>query len=70
MVGFSFGIRGPPGDQIAAPSWTEPAFRLRQIHLGRPVDFDISKGDQMVIRPYARQVRSAYPLYGGIQNYK
>ena len=33
------------------------------------VDFDTSKGDQPVIRPDARQVRSAYPLYGGIQDY-
>ena len=33
------------------------------------VDFDTSKGDRLVIRPDARQVRSAYPLYGGIQDY-
>jgi hypothetical protein len=33
------------------------------------VDLDTSEGDRLVIRPEARQVRSAYPLYGGIQNY-
>src|SRR5215471_13834811 len=33
------------------------------------VDFDTSKGDRLVIRRDARQVRSAYPLYGGIQDY-
>jgi hypothetical protein len=33
------------------------------------VDFDASKGDRLVILPDSRQVRSAYPLYGGIQNY-
>jgi hypothetical protein len=33
------------------------------------VDFDASKGDQLVILPDSRQVRSSYPLYGGIQNY-
>ena len=33
------------------------------------VDFATSRGDRPVIRPDARQVRSAYPLYGGIQDY-
>jgi hypothetical protein len=33
------------------------------------VDLDASNGDRLVIRPDSRQVRSAYPLYGGIQNY-
>ena len=33
------------------------------------IDFDASKGDQLVIKPDSRQVRFAYPLYGGIQNY-
>src|SRR5215470_15190452 len=33
------------------------------------IDFDTSKGDRLVIRPDARQVRSAYPLYGGILDY-
>ncbi|HEX3448354.1 MAG TPA: M23 family metallopeptidase [Isosphaeraceae bacterium] len=37
--------------------------------LGGAVDFDTSKGDRLVIRPDARQVRSAYPLYGGIQDF-
>jgi len=33
------------------------------------IDFDASKGDRLVMLPDSRQVRSAYPLYGGIQNY-
>jgi hypothetical protein len=33
------------------------------------VDFDTSKGDRLVIRPDARRVRFAYPLYGGIQDF-
>jgi Peptidase family M23 len=33
------------------------------------VDLDASKGDRLVIQADARQVGSAYPLYGGIQNY-
>ena len=30
---------------------------------------NINTGDLLVISPDSRQVRSAYPLYGGIQNY-
>lgn len=33
------------------------------------IDFDASKPDRLVILPDARQVRNAYPLYGGIQNF-
>ena len=33
------------------------------------IDFDASKGDRLAIMPDSRQVRFAYPLYGGIQNY-
>jgi hypothetical protein len=33
------------------------------------VDFDKSEGDRLVIMAQSRQVRSEYPLYGGIQNY-
>ena len=33
------------------------------------VDFDASKGDRLVIAAQSQQVRSDYPLYGGIQNY-
>ena len=33
------------------------------------LDFDASKGDHLVILPNSRQVRSAYPLVGSIQNY-
>jgi murein DD-endopeptidase MepM/ murein hydrolase activator NlpD len=37
--------------------------------LAGAVDFATSEGDHVVILPDSRQVRSAYPLYGGIQNY-
>lgn len=33
------------------------------------VDMAASEGDRLVISPASRPVRSAYPLYGGIQNY-
>ena len=33
------------------------------------IDFDASKGDRLVIVPDSRQVRFAYPLYGGIQDF-
>ena len=33
------------------------------------IDFDASQGDRLVILPDPRQVRFAYPLYGGIQNF-
>jgi hypothetical protein len=33
------------------------------------IDFGASEPDRLVILPNSRQVRSAYPLYGGIQNY-
>jgi hypothetical protein len=33
------------------------------------IDFDASKGDRLLVTPDSRQVRLAYPLYGGIQNY-
>ena len=33
------------------------------------INIDASKGDHLVILPDTRQVRSAYPLYGSIQNY-
>jgi hypothetical protein len=33
------------------------------------VDFDASEGDHVVIAPDARQLRSAYPLYGSLVNF-
>jgi hypothetical protein len=33
------------------------------------VDVDASEGDRVVMSPDVRQVRSAYPLYGTVQNY-
>ena len=33
------------------------------------IDFDASKGDRLVVLPDSREVRSAYPLYGGILDY-
>ncbi len=32
------------------------------------IDFDASKGDRLVVTPDSREVRGAYPLYGGILN--
>jgi murein DD-endopeptidase MepM/ murein hydrolase activator NlpD len=50
------------------------AGRSRPFVLGRftlvgAVDFEASEGDHLVISPESRQVRRAYPLYGGIQNF-
>ena len=33
------------------------------------IDFDASKGDRLVVLPDSREVRAAYPLYGGIVNF-
>ena len=60
-----FGLLNKP-DPIAGRSLP---FVFDSFTLDGAVDFDTSKGDRLVIRPDARQVRSAYPLYGGIQDY-
>jgi hypothetical protein len=60
-----FGLLDKP-DSIAGRSLP---FFFDNITLDGAVDFDTLKGDRLVIRPDARQVRSAYPLYGGIQDY-
>ena len=60
-----FGLLDKP-DSIAGRSLP---FVFDSFTLDGAVDFDTSKGDRLVIRPDARQVRSAYPLYGGIQDY-
>jgi len=60
-----FGLLNKP-DPIAGRSLP---FVFGSFSLDGAVDFDTSKGDRLVIRPDARQVRSAYPLYGGIQHY-
>jgi hypothetical protein len=44
-------------------------FVFDSFNLVGAIDFDASKGDRLVIKPDSRQVRFAYPLYGGIQNY-
>src|SRR5262245_28624501 len=44
-------------------------FVLERFALVGAIDFDVSKGDRLVILPDSRQVQFAYPLYGGIQNY-
>ncbi len=33
-------------------------------------DFDSSNEDRLVILPDSRQILSAYPLYGGVQNFR
>jgi hypothetical protein len=60
-----FGLLNKP-DPIAGRSLP---FVFDSFTLDGAVDFDTSKGDRLVIRPDARQVRSAYPLYGSIQDY-
>jgi hypothetical protein len=60
-----FGLLNKP-DPIAGRSLP---FVFDSFTLDDALDFDTSKGDRLVIRPYARQVRSAYPLYGGILDY-
>ncbi len=56
----------------------EPAGRLHRARLPSVLDrytlagtVDIAhvEGDDLVITPESRQVRSAYPLWGGIQNF-
>jgi hypothetical protein len=60
-----FGLLNKP-DPIAGRSLP---FVFDSFTLDGAVDFDTSKEDRLVIRPDARQVQSAYPLYGGIQDY-
>ena len=44
-------------------------FVLDSYTLVGTVDFATSEGDHLVITPAGRQIRSEYPLYGGIQNF-
>ncbi|HEY1864779.1 MAG TPA: M23 family metallopeptidase [Roseiarcus sp.] len=44
-------------------------FVLDSFALVGAVDFDSSKDDRLIIAPQSREVRSEYPLYGGIQNF-
>jgi Peptidase family M23 len=60
-----FGLLDKP-DPIAGRSLP---FVFDSFTLVGAVDLDKSEGDRLVIAPQSRQVRSAYPLYGGIQNY-
>jgi hypothetical protein len=60
-----FGLLNKP-DGIAGRSLP---FVFDSFTLTGDVDFEASKGDKLVILPDSRQVRSAYPLYGGIQNF-
>src|SRR5262249_45470877 len=60
-----FGLLDKP-DSIAGRSLP---FVFDSFTLDGAVDFATSKGDRLVIRPDARQVRFAYPLYGGIQDF-
>jgi hypothetical protein len=36
---------------------------------GRYINVDTSRGDRLVIAPESKQLRRAYPLYGGLQNF-
>jgi Peptidase family M23 len=44
-------------------------FVFENFTLAGAVDLDASEGDKLVILPESREVRLAYPLYGGIQNF-
>lgn len=60
-----FGLYGKP-DPSAGRSLPFVFDSLTMVGL---VDFDASKGDRVVMTPDSRQLRSAYPLYGSVQNY-
>jgi hypothetical protein len=60
-----FGLLDKP-DPIAGRSLP---FVFDRFTLEGAVDFDASKADRLVMHPDLRQVRSAYPLYGGIQDF-
>jgi Peptidase family M23 len=45
-------------------------FVLDRYTLAGTVDIPNSQGDELVISPESRQVRSAYPLWAGIQNFR
>jgi len=44
-------------------------FVIDRYTLAGRVDVKASQGDTLAVAPDSKQVRSAYPLYGGIQNY-
>ncbi|MGC2786626.1 MAG: M23 family metallopeptidase [Roseiarcus sp.] len=44
-------------------------FVFDSFNLVGAVDFDASKEDKLIIAPQSRQVRSEYPLYGGVLNF-
>jgi len=60
-----FGLLNKP-DPVAGRSLP---FVFDSFTLAGAIDFDASKEDRLLIRPDLRQVRFAYPLYGGIQNF-
>jgi hypothetical protein len=44
-------------------------FVFESFTLAGAIDLDASKGDRLMILPESRQVRSEYPLYGGVLNF-
>jgi hypothetical protein len=44
-------------------------FVIDNYTLAGAVDFKASQGDTVALTSNLKQVRSAYPLYGGIQNF-
>jgi peptidase M23-like protein len=60
-----FGLLNRP-DMFTARSLP---FVIDSYTLAGSVDFKASKGDTLAITSDSKQVRSAYPLYGGIQNF-
>ncbi len=60
-----FGLLDRP-DPLAGRSLP---FVLDRFTLTGTVDLDASEADRLIIAPDSREIRSAYPLYGGIQNF-
>jgi murein DD-endopeptidase MepM/ murein hydrolase activator NlpD len=60
-----FGLANKP-DLFAGRSLP---FVFERFTLVGAIDFESSTGDRLVITPDRRQVRHAYPLYGGIQSF-
>jgi hypothetical protein len=44
-------------------------FVIDSYTLAGTVDFAAAKGDTIPVTPNSKQVRSVYPLHGGIQNF-
>ena len=64
---FATAADRPITSRTLSPEESVP-FVLDSFPLVGALDFDVSKADRLLILPDWRQVRFAYPLYGGIEN--